>query len=564
MSFNEPIRQSSDLLLSCQETIFRSAQENAMRSSTPSAMSTTTFTDATLAAAGDCIGCWAIPEDGNARDQPRRILSVAANVFTVDLAWNNIANVTRIRIWQAADVPVRGSGAGSTTTVVAAGHGSSADANAVDDYWVRKGYFLIGLAGGNAGKARKITAFTAASGTFTVPTAWTSSVADDLHLLAHMVRPEGQLSIQANPGFLKRTIVGFVNADVPSKTTYAGTIPLDLPVRPMQAAGGASGSGPSTGVLAIGPMEMRNYLTDHFTEEADTGAKAAAGSGSNIINAATGEASRFSVGNLLLAPTGEVCLILAIATDAISVPAGHLATTGNDIPAGAVLNASVSYTRKRTNFLTRTFHYWRGSAMYQCFQGCMPTMSVEIARDQLVRFKLSYNAGEVYEYNLPRPVSFTAAAADRISLLDTTVPRDVKGNRAVFNGTKVRIQKFTLNWGLAPKMRNTIVGQNNTDGMMMELQPMTGSFSILADEDQLSSFEDLVDRLQRRVPTDFLYQKGSNAGETWGLSIPALTLTKSMENYQEGMGVYECEFECVEPQLAGLASNIEAAIMGWM
>src|SRR5678816_3603947 len=145
---NEPRIQSRDIPFTCAEPQYRDAQEASPRSVVISTMTTSTFTSALVTTSH--VGCYAIPQDGNARGQVRQVKSVTGTVATVDQAWNSTASVSSIALWTPPDVPIRCTSAGTTATAISSAHASIT--NEPDDYWNSKGYMLLGRNSTFAGK----------------------------------------------------------------------------------------------------------------------------------------------------------------------------------------------------------------------------------------------------------------------------------------------------------------------------------------------------------------------------------------------------------------------------
>jgi hypothetical protein len=514
-------------------------------------MTTTTIKDGNLGASH--IGAYVQPEDGSARDQLRQIKSRSTTTGTVDAAWTSTASVTSVRVWTPGDVPVRATGSGSTTTVVSSPHASIT--NEPDSYWLAKGYHLIAAGGQNAGKASKVTAFATSGGTFTIADAVTSTVADELWLLRKRLRPEGQVTFDLNRKEIARTIVGYGDAAPSVMVNYDGSVGFNLPVRGLTASAGNA-------TAAVAPVEMSDLLAAIFTQTLDTGDLSAPSSSGNVINVTTG-GSRWSVGGFMLAPTGEVGQVRSIASTAITVGPSHI--TAASVEEEAAVYASSWYQRKATDFRTFCFDYFMGGLFRKVAHGCMPTLTVSITRDQMVSFAFKYMVAEGHEYTLSTWV--TPAATLPIANLDTTVPFDAKGSRCLFNGVNVLMDNLTIDFGFVPVLRNSLTGSNQSDGCMMTLKPQGGTFTIKSDEDDRSSFEDVVDLMNRRASLDFLYQKGSAPGNTWAVAVPALQVVSAPQKYTAGQGEYAAKWAAIRPQdIPGNSFNaaLPALSMGWL
>lgn len=540
MAFNEPRRQTEDLLLICEEPQYRASQESTPRAFTPSTMTTTTIVDASVTTTH--VGCYVTPEDGNAKGQTRQIISVSGTTATIDSAWNSTASVTTIRVWLPADVPVRTTTTGSTTTAVSSPHASIT--NEPDDYWNDKHYHLLGVGGNNAGKAADVTDFATATGTFTVGDTLTSTVAGELFLLRRMVRPE-TYTVSLNRQTLERPAVGFSDPNASTPITATGSATLEMAIRP-------TSTGAGSGTQATRPKELSDMLTSIMTEDRDTGSTASSASGTTL-NVGTG--SNFSVGGFVRVNTGEVGQIRSISSDALTLGASHI-TAGN-VEASSVVYASAWYKRKNSDFRTMCIDHYRGGLFRQVMHGCMPSVTLTVSRDQLVRLAFNYTAGEAHEYTRTRPV--TKGATLPITILDAALPpRDSKAARCLLNGYNVMISDLTVDLGFSPALRPGLPGHNATDGTFMQTAPITGTFRMLADEDDRSSQYDLIDMLHMGGVFDFLYQNGTEPGGIFAFSIPYMQITAAPQSYQDGLGVYEGAFIARLPQAA--ASTADASL----
>lgn len=552
MAFQEPRRETENLLLICEEAQYRTSQEHTPRALTPSTMTTTTIVDASVAAA--IVGCYVIPEDGSARGQVRQIKSISGTTATIDAAWTSTASVTSIRVFMPADVPVRVTTGSGTTTVTSSVHGSIT--NEPDDYW-NTSYMLHGYGGTNAGKATNVSDFATSGGVFTVGDTLSSTAVGDLFMLRAMLRPEGQPSVEVNPNFLERNLASYSDADVQVPLTRAGSASFELPIRGLSTSAGSA-------TQAVRPTEAGPLLRSIFTETRDTGALVhanAPGTAPSLVLASGG--SGFSVGGFVLASTGEVGQIRSISSNTLTLGTSHV-TTGN-VAAGSVAYASCWYKRKDTDFRTITIDFFRGGLFRQVMHGCMPTLSLNVSRDNVARMAFAYTAGDAFEYTLTRPIAKSATLP--IDILDTSVPNDAKGSRCLLNGVNVLISDLAIDFGFTPVARPSLVGSNQMDGYTMALKPVGLTFTILADEDDRTSFEDIVDLVNRRATVDFLYQKGSAATETFALCVPALQMAPAKQSFRDGMGVYEVTGKAVLPQaVPGNSFNaaLPALAMGWL
>lgn len=553
MSFNEPRRQTEDLLLICEEPQYRASQESTPRAFTPSTMTTTTIVDASITTTH--VGCYVIPENGFAKGQIRQITSVSGTTATVDTAWNSTSGVTAIRVWLPADVPVRTTASGSTTTVVSGTGVHASIGNEPDDYWNDKDYHLLGVGGDNAGKASDVTDFATATGTFTVGDTLTSTVAGELFLLRRMLRPE-TYTISSSRQVLDRDLVGFADANYSVPTTATGTAAIEMPVMPLTATAG-------DGTQATRPKQLSDMLTSIMTEDRDTGSTVtSASSGADTTTLVVGSGSNFSVGGFVRVNTGEVGQIRAISSNTLTLGPSHI-TAGN-VEASSVAYASAWYKRKDSDFRTMCIDYYRGGLFRHVMHGCLPTVTLTVSRDQIVRLAYNYSAGEAHEYTRTRPV--TKGATLPIDILNSSglMPRDAKAARCLINGTNYLISDLTIDLGFRPALRPSLVGSNQGDGHFMGLAPVSGSFKILADEDDRGV--DMIDRLNWGATWDFLFQNGTAPGEIFTACIPYMQVTSAPQSYQDGLGIYDITFRAIKPQLGGpsVAAALPAFAMGFL
>src|SRR5678815_962511 len=262
---NEPRIQSRDLPFTCAEPAYREAQEATPRaialSSVAGSMTANTITMASITAAH--TGYYAIPADGDARGEVRQIKSVTGTTATLDQSWSATTNVTSIRLWQPPDIPVVGTSAGTTATVVSSAHASLT--NEPDDFFNSKGYILLGRNSTFAGKCYTESDFTSSTGTFTVsPVMDATPGVGAFFDLRHLVRCEGPIEAQVNQKTLTRRIVGFQQADAAIPITSEGSVSFTLAQKPITTAGTYPG-------FVTPPLDIRDYLTDIFTETLDQG-----------------------------------------------------------------------------------------------------------------------------------------------------------------------------------------------------------------------------------------------------------------------------------------------------
>lgn len=558
MALTQPRLQSGDLALTCREPSQRAAQENpTARSWTPSAMSSTTFTAPNVD--DTSVGLMVVPENGNARGIPRQILSHAGTVATVDSPWVDVTGVTTLRGWMPPDVPwlVTTADAVSLFDVISTRH--AAQANEPDGFWNSDGDQMIKLGGAGAGTARTIGAFTASTGT-AADSATAATSVGDLFIVRSEVKMEADLSATVNQKTLERRFIGTGNldADVPVPITTDGKVDVELAIKPITVAG-------ASGVVTGKPGNLNQFLEDHFTRNSDTGGTVVT-AGAAVIDLS---ASALTQGGFLLLNTGEVVQILSTQSagqDVATYTTGAL--TFGAVTASSIAYASTWYGRKTTNFRTRTWDLYRGGLYRQLLQGCMPTLSLMVDRDQVVRFKFSYVAPESFEYNRTRPVALGAASP--LSLFDVGIPVDGKGSRCLIDGTRVNISSLQVDFGLIPKIRPSLGGVNQADGCFMDVGPVKGSFTILADDDDKSGFISMADRVRSRRYIQFLYQKGSAALETFAFAMPAMHLVSNTFNHVDREGTYSATFQATNPEAAGYSgtpgafTNLPAASFGWM
>jgi len=361
-------------------------------------------------------------------------------------------------------------------------------------------------------------------------------------------------SVEVSRGSVARSEVGFASPAPAVQVNRAGSVSFEMAVKGLATSASAA-------VEAVAPVDMSDFVSSIMTQDLDTGDTTTGVSG-GVAAVSTG--TRFSVGSLILFNTGEVAQIRSISTNNLTLGTSHIATEA-DVTTGTTVYAGANYRRKTTGFNTFCFDYFRGGLFRQVMHGCLPTVNLSITRDQVVKFAFAYTAGEAHEYTLTTPVAVDASLP--IGLTDTTVPFDGKAARCLLGGVNVLVQDLSLNLGFAPVMRNSLTGPNQADGLTMTLQPITGSFTILADEDDRASFEDVVDRMNRSAQVDFLYQKGTAPGNTFAFCIPAMQVTAAPQSYSDGQGVYQCTFQATLPQTTpgnAFDSALPDFSMAWM
>ncbi len=361
--------------------------------------------------------------------------------------------------------------------------------------------------------------------------------------LRHLVRCEGPIASSVNQKTLTRRIVGFKEADAAAPITAEGTVEFTLAQKPVSASAGDS-------TVATPPLDIRDYLLDLFTETSDTGDVVTTASGNTLLlNDAVP-----TVGGFYLLADGSAVQVITATT----VGTGQIAGT---VAASSIAYASTFYQPKTSDFRTRTFDIYKGKVRRELFHGCMPTMEINISRDQLVTFVLKYTAAVALEYETANPITSTSYP---LTLLDTSIPVDGKGARFLINGVKCLVSDLKVNPGFTPIARPSLSGLNQTDGMAMDTIPTTGSFTALADINDTASFKALGARLRSGDVVQLLYQKGSSPKSTWAMGMPSAQLTKSVFTYNGGQGDLQCEFVCQVPSLSGGVASLPAFTFGWM
>lgn len=531
----EPRRQSQDLVLTCAEPQYRASPEHTIRSFRPSSVTTTTFVDANVDATA--VGLYAIPEDGTLRSQPRQVKSFSSTTATIDSPWATVGAVTAIRAWLPGDVPVRitTADAAAPFDVISSLHAGIT--NEPDNYWSSKGYYLIGISGANAGTAKAVSTFTAVSGTFAAG-ATAATAVGDLFVLRKVVRPAADITASVKAKTIQRTIrgTGSQGADMPIVLANDGSLSIDIEQRPIVTAGAAS-------VAASAPIELGDILQDHMTQTLSTGGAISAIDATTI----TTSNGSFAANGFALLNNGKAVHILSATTATITAYGAGQAGFAT-VTVGSTAYSSASYIRKTSDFRTRMWDLYRGGKVRQILHGCMPTLNIAIEREQTVKFSFAYTSPEALQYNVDRPVALNAATP--ITIPDLGVPTDGKGARCVIDGTTVNVMSFNVNVGFKPMSRMSLSGLAQMDGMLMDFEAPSGQFKIYADNDDIAGFRALMDRLQSRIPMNFLYQKGTAPKETWCLAMPTMAWSGGEFGYDTGQGVMTMDFACVSPEAA--------------
>jgi len=546
---NEPRRQVQDLFLTCAQPQYNSPQELVPRGipiSPP--MTTTTFSAATVTSA--LVGCFAMPADGD-RDYPRMIKSVAGTVATVDKAWNSTVGVSLIRIWLPPDVPARSTATGSTTALTSSPHASIT--NEPTGYWnsTTKGYFLLGYTGANAGGAYRINTFTSGTGVFDVTgTSFTGAPADgDLFLIRKLLRPEAPPEIVVNPKTVTRRVVGFKDADAAVPVTIEASVAFTLPQRPISTAGTAP-------AFPTAPLEIGDLLQDFMTETLSAGMTSSSATGNTVsVSSATAP-----IGSFILCHTGEAAQLLSVASTTYTFGTGQI-TAASLNAISTAMQGSAWYQMKTSDFRNRLFDCYRGRIHRHHISGCFPSLEIEITRDQVVKFNFKYTGDAAFEYPAADP---NTISTKKIPFVDQTVPFDGKAARFLLNGVRVLCGDMKINLGISPVPRPCLQGVNQMDGMAVQLDPVTFSTTILADQDDVSGFEALTDRLRGGDVIQMLYQKGSAATQTFCIGMPAAQMTKCQFVYNNGQGEYQIEGVCQLPAISGLGDTVPAFALGWL
>lgn len=537
----EPVRKTSDLLFTCPGNMSAAMVEAVPPASTPSSISGTTVTDASAVAAWR--GCFAIPEDGDAKDQARFIKTVTASTsYVVDSAWESVTGVTRIRIWDPVDgvfVSTAQGNVGGTTSI------SSRHDDQASDWPNDDGAMLIGVGGTNAGKAVAVTDYDTSTNTLT-HAALTQTEVGDVALLLSQLRPDGgTFEVSMGQTFIGQPTVGYAGHAPAVRGVYAPTISFSLGLRPSQGAGVA-------GTAAVRPMEIGGLLADVMLPTADSGSTVASASGATLT-VAGGQGANFSVGGFALLHTGELCHIRGISTDTLTFATGHMADSAA-IAASSVVNGAYWYQKRRTAIRPRDFWIWRGRTYFQYLKGCMPSLTISIKRNGVVTFGMNYTAAQGVEQRWTFPVSATASLPVRPR--DISTPRDPNGARFLLDGKLTPVKDMELTIGFTPSVRGAVAGLNNAHGTFAQVGPTTVTFALECDQDDRSSFEAIVDRLNAKRTIDLLVQAGTAKTATMGIAAPYVQMTGAPIQVVEGQWEYNVTAEVLEPRLCSTSINI--------
>jgi hypothetical protein len=385
----------------------------------------------------------------------------------------------------------------------------------------------------------------------------------DLFEIWQLVKLEADVDASVDQKVLQRSFMGTgrIAADVPVPITVDGHVSLEMGAKMITTAG-------ASGVAASRPMNVSGMLESCFTRHSDTGGTVVAATAS-IINSGS---SALTQGGFVLLATGEVVQVLATddggAAGVIDVAAyttGALAHAS--VTAGSVMHAGTWFEPKTTDFRNQAFALYRGGYHMQRLFGCLPGVTLTIDRDMIVKWKLAFTAGESISYPLVRPVALGATAP--LTLPDNTIPTDPKWSRCLIDGVQMNVSNISIDFGFSPQIRKSLRGMNESDGAWMQKRPnVTVNFQILADDDETTGNVAMIDRIPRRTNVQFLFQKGRAPKETFAVGVPALFINKAEFAYDGGLGVYNCEADCVDPVAAGYAAatyaNLPPISVGWL
>lgn len=535
MALTRPRLQSADLVLTCPEPSQRTAQPG-----TPPALTPSTFpTSSSFTAPGvddTVLGYWCYPEDGNAAFEVRFIKSRSGTTATVDAPWSDTTGVTRIRLFLGPDVPivVTTADGASLFDVITTRH--AGQTNEPDGFWSQYGLQLIKVGGANTGKARLISGFTAVSGTF-VDAAADATTVGDVFIARREVKLETDPEVTVDQQTLPRKFIGTgeFGADVPVAITTKASIAFEVAPLPLSAV--ASG-----GVQAVRPAAISDLLEDVFDIHRDTGGTVVTADASTIdLNT-----SALTQGGAVLAPTGELVPILATTNgqDVTTYPAGHL--TFGAVPVGGTCHASVWFSRKKTDFRSRTWDIFRGGYSRAVLGGCTPTLKLVIERDQIPRFQFNYTADFAFEYNLDRIVALGAASP--LVLNDTATAQDGKGSIVHFGSFLVPLDRIEVDFMLKPLSRPGLPGVNQGDGCAVDVEAMTITGEVLADVDEQTGFKSFVDKIRSGKHQQLTYQNRTAAGKVFWLSVPCCHLLSNSFKHVNRQGMYQFTGSCTNPQ----------------
>jgi len=451
MALNRERLQSADLVLTCPQPSMRSAAEHTVRSFRPSAMTAgsvgvnATLTDANINAT--CVGLLVAPDDGAARGLFARIMSVASTTATLDRPLPSVTNVTSVSAWKDPTIPVRVTTADGSAPfdVISTDHSSAVvGTSEPDGYWATGEYLMVGVAGANAGRAALITGFTAATGTFVVAAnTFVAISVGELFEIWQLVKLEADVDASVDQKVLERSFMGTgrIAADVPVPITVDGHVSLEMGAKMITTAG-------ASGVAATRPMNVSGMLESCFTRHSDTGGTVVSAN-ATIINSGS---SALTQGGFVLLNTGEVVQVLATddggavgVIDVAAYTAGAL--THGSVTPGSVMHASCWFEPKTVDFRNQAFALYRGGYHMQRLFGCLPAVTLTIDRENIVRWKLAFTAGESISYPLVRPVALGATAP--LILPDNTIPTDPKWSRCLIDGVQHNVSNIAIDFGFA-------------------------------------------------------------------------------------------------------------------
>lgn len=546
-------RQKDDLLFAVCQPAYATAQEHSPRSVRPSAWAASTFTDANVDAT--FVGKMVTPEDGNCKGMTRQIVSISGTTATVDKAWPATPNFVSARIWVPAALFVRSTGNGSTTQTV------SSDFTGIDNYVAAtfalgRGYYLIPIAGANAGGAPvRITSFDPSTGTFTHD-AMISTTTGDLYAVAKLIRPAGDI-VNATVGrdFEKRPLVGFQAPEPGIAHNLHGSIDFELEHRPQTTAGTAK---------AVPPIEMGDLLASVFTEALGTGTTVVSATGTTIPLITGTTSAGFAIGDFALNAAGEAGLVTGNSGAVLTIGSGHM--TVSKILASSVLLAGANYKLKLSDWRQFCFYYFRAGKALEQFADAMPKITLAIERGKALRFKFAYAAANVERTgNLDAWITKAQALG---MLPDTKIPQSAMGPRFLVDGVAGEMQAFTLDWGFDPKMVPSQSGINESAGMWMDIpETTTGTAIVGMRNDDRSGWINMVDRFASGIPFDMLYQRGAGGGRVFALDIPAAQVIANTLQVNERAGVASFGWQACLPQAVegnSVSSLLPPAVMAFL
>jgi len=502
-TMTSPRRAKDDLLLSAPQPGYISSQPHSVRAFVPSAWSATTFTDANVDATA--VGKIVVPEDGTIRGHRRMIVSVTGTTATIDKAWpvDPTGSATTLSAFVPAAPYIRATSdgnVGKTTTICT---DLSTPDNYADAVFITgQGYYLIGVAGTNAGAAVKITSYDHTTQTFT-HAAWSASksTAGDLYVVAKLHRPEGDV-LTAGVDYVHepRPLMGSKEPEPGVIHDWKGTpLGFALAVRPLSTAGSAG---------AVAPVEAGDLLSDIMTASIGTGTTCTTNTAGPPLVLHTASGAGFNVSDVVLNSAGEAGLIVAKSTNDLTIAPGHM--TAAKIANTSVLFAGANYTPKITDWRPRTFYYFRSGKKIEQYADCLAKLSIAMERAKVTRWKFDYPTPNVeMAHDLARWVA--VGASQPLVLPDTTIPTSAMLPRCLIDSQLVRAEAFNVDVGLDPKMRAGEGGPNQSFGSWMDTKEAGGALQIYADNNDISGFTATCDRVASGIPFLWFWQRGSAA-----------------------------------------------------